>query len=272
MIGFDLIRATEKLKLLLICRAGGSRNEVRRLQNLVQQLRAKHRAELLKWRCESTRLRRKLHRLQCEVKTLRLVQNEGILNQRQLKRLATGRQARWDVETVGKAVALRCISRKGYEFVRNIMKMPLPSSSTLSRWTRNFKIGSGIIDAALWVLKSAVEAMGQLERICCLCFDEMPLNNRPTYDQSDDVILDGSKLQLMLVRGLCSAWKQPIFYEVDSPVTIEKLNKIVSVLEDLGLDVRAVTSDMGPSNERLWRDAGINREKTWIPNPTDANK
>ena len=93
MIGFDLISATEKLKLPFICRARGSRNEVRRLKNLVQQLRPKHRAKLLKYRYESTRLRRKLHRLQCEVKTLWLVQNEGILNQQQLKRLATGRQA-----------------------------------------------------------------------------------------------------------------------------------------------------------------------------------
>ena len=197
----------------------------------------------------------------------------SILSRQQLQRLATGRRTCWKGEDVSKAIGLRCVSRKAYAYVQNVMLVPLPSESTLSRWTRRFQLGlGGLIDAALWVLQPAVEAMSTLDRICGICFDEMSLNCRPTYDQSGDTVLDGGKLQLMMVRGLCSSWKQPFFQELDAPVTVGKLTAVIRALEGLGLDVRAVTSDMGPTNEVLWRDAGVNLQRTWLPHPTDATK
>ncbi|KAF0288011.1 Transposable element P transposase [Amphibalanus amphitrite] len=174
-----------------------------------------------------------------------------------------------EAEDVAKAVDLCSISRKAYTYAQHVLNIPLPSNSTLARWTRSFQIGFGVIDAAVCVLRPAVEAMTGLERISCICFDEMALDSMPSYDQSADRILAGSKLQLMVVRGLCSPWKQPIFHELDAPMTMAKLSAVVRTLKELGLDIRAVTSDMGPNNESLWRDAGVDRERTWISHPAD---
>ncbi|KAF0299724.1 Transposable element P transposase [Amphibalanus amphitrite] len=249
--------------------------QVRRLKKEIARLRAQRRSEQLKWQRHIARLRREICQLRRRVASGSLLEGRmgDILSQQQLRRLSTGRRTCWKSEDVSKAIGLRCISRKAYAYVLHSMQIPLPSESTLSRWTRTFQLGlGGMIHAAVWVLQAAVQEMSAMDRVCCICFDEMSINRRPTYDQSADVVLCGGKLQLMMVRGVCAPWKQPFWQELDAPVTTEKLTAVVRTLEGLGLDVRAVTSDMGSTNEALWRDAGVNLQKTWISHPTDSTK
>ena len=87
-----------------------------------------------------------------------------------------------------------------------------------------------------------------------------------------DRVLSASKLQLLMVRGLTASWKQPYFYDLDSPMTIATLNDVIIQLEATGLRVMAAVSDMAPANERMWRNAGVSDEKTWIPNPADHDR
>ena len=75
--------------------------------------------------------------------------------------------------------------------------------------------------------------------------------------------------QVLMVRGLCSKWKQPLYYEFDAAMTPEKLADIIAKIESLGLQVIAAVSDMGPGNEAMWRKAGIGDSKSWITHPAD---
>ena len=101
---------------------------------------------------------------------------------------------------MSKAIGLSCISRKAYAYVLHSMQIPLPSESTLSRWTRTFQLGlGGMIHAAVWVLQAAVQEMSAMDRVCCICFDEMSINRRPTYDQS---VLQRSQARATGVRKL----------------------------------------------------------------------
>ena len=72
-----------------------------------------------------------------------------------------------------------------------------------------------------------------------------------------------------MVRGLCSKWKQPLFYQFDAAMTHEKLAGVITRIEQLGLRVVAAVSDMGPGNEAMWREAGVCDSRTWIPHPVD---
>ncbi|KAF0308743.1 Transposable element P transposase [Amphibalanus amphitrite] len=145
----------------------------------------------------------------------------------------------------------------------------MPSVSTLSLRTRGFRMSPGIIDGAKTVLDAAVQGMTPMERLCVIAFDEVALNGRWCVDQMSDQVLSASKLQLLMVRGLTAAWKQPYYYELDAPMTVETLTEVVVSLEAAGLRVVACVSDMGPTSEKMWRGAGVSDAKTWIPNPAD---
>lgn len=197
------------------------------------------------------------------------VVKQEVLTPGQIRRIRTGHRVTWGEQDVSRAVGLRCRSRQAYEYVREVFNLPLPSQTTLARWTQGFLVAPGVIDAAYRVLQAAVQGMTELERLCVISFDEMSLDERYSYDATLDQVVQGKKLQLMMVRGLCGPWKQPIFYQLDQDMTISDLNQVVTVLEALQLCVVAVVSDMGSQNEAMWRSAGISSSRSWISHPVD---
>ncbi|KAF0289762.1 Transposable element P transposase [Amphibalanus amphitrite] len=174
---------------------------------------------------------------------------------------ATGRRIRW---SPGNVSNLRCLTRKGYKYAQSVLKIPLPSASTLSRWTRAFRVTPGVMDAAASVLEAVTTDMSDMDRLCVISFDEMSLDSRYCYDSTADQVLRGSKLQLLMVRGLCSPWKQTLYYQLDSAMTPGELVHVIVRLESIGLSVVAATSDMHSSNEKLWEQMGVTPTKTWI--------
>ena len=72
-----------------------------------------------------------------------------------------------------------------------------------------------------------------------------------------------------MVRRLRAPRKQPYVYELDTPMTIEKMSEVIISLEATGLRFVASASDMGSINEKMWRRAKICDSTTWIPNPAD---
>lgn len=71
----------------------------------------------------------------------------------------------------------------------------------------------------------------------------------------------------MFLTGLISPWKQPIFYNFDTQMTEELLKRIIIELYDIGYNVVAVTSDIGPTNIGLWLELHISMEQTSFPHP-----
>ncbi|KAF0308512.1 Transposable element P transposase [Amphibalanus amphitrite] len=246
--------------------------EVQKLSQQNRRLKLRMEKQKRQWRQERQMLLRKLRVAERKAHKLQKLLRLGVVTEKQVSTVQSGHRVQWTAEDISRALGLRCRSRKAYEYVQQVMHLPLPSAATLSRWIRGFRVTPGVIEAALAVLRAAVQGMGALERLCVVSFDEMALSSRYCYDASADQILQGSKLQLLMVRGLCAAWKQPLFYEIDSPMTNQKLNSVISVLESLGLRVTAVVSDMGGANEGMWRSSGICADRTWIINPVDDTR
>lgn len=236
--------------------------EVARLKAIIRAKNARVRLQRKRQKKESCQIRRKAAALDALV-------HRGVLTQGQISALLTRRRPRFTRKEVSVALGLNAISPKAHNYVTKVMGLPLPSASTLSRRTRGFRVNQGMIEAAVAVLESVVPNMEPLERLCVVAFDEMALDQRYCHDTTVDQVLAGSKLQVAMARGLCSSWKQPVYYELDTPMTAATLSTIIGTLEALQLRVVATTSDMGPDNQRLWKDLGVTDSRTWFENPAE---
>ncbi|KAF0289256.1 Transposable element P transposase [Amphibalanus amphitrite] len=246
--------------------------EVARLQREVDRLRRVMEGQRRRWRRAKAILLRERNAAQKKAATLDALVKNGVLSKEQVRQATTGRRVCWSPKDVSKALGLRCISRKAYQFATSALRVPLPSISTLSRRTRAFQIAPGVMDAAVAVLEASAQGMTPLERLCVVCFDEMSVNGRYCYDSAADQLMAASKLQVLMVRGLCSKWKQPLYYEFDAAMTPEKLADIIARIESLGLQVVAAVSDMGPGNEAMWKKAGVTDSRSWITHPSDPER
>lgn len=164
----------------------------------------------------------------------------------------------WTSEDIASALALRSVSKKAYNYLRKVKKIPLPGISTLTHWTRDFKCLPGIQKDVLNVLEAKSKFMDTFSKLCVLCFDEMRLDSRISYDETEDRAYGPhTNFQVVMVRDLTSKWKQPIYYSFDQKITKEILFEILSVLHEAGFAVKAVVSDMGGSNQGLGKDLNI---------------
>ena len=74
-----------------------------------------------------------------------------------------------------------------------------------------------------------------------------------------------------MVRGLCSPWKQPIFYALDQDMTFGTLSQVIRDLERLSLKVVAAVSDMAPKNETMWKLAGVTPGQSFARHPVQPD-
>ena len=270
----DLTRELDKKKAAL----KRSRHREKRLRRLTQQTSSKAKQRTKKLRRQNDTLRAQNAALRAALSATRGPASVP-LTTAQRRAALTGRRVRWSEQDVGMALGLRVLSRRAYQYVKDTMKIPLPSFTTVSQWTNHFKMIPGVMESAMWVLKATATGLDDMEKLCVVAFDEISLDSRVCYDQARDTVLEASKMQLVMVRGLAAAWKQPVWFDFDQPMTPSKLREIISRLEAVGLRVVASVSDMGTSNERLWADLGITRAfsaaanlQTWFVNPADPTR
>lgn len=84
------------------------------------------------------------------------------------------------------ALALRAISPNGYHYLREQMKLPFPSVTTLQRWTTGHRFNPGLFATVLKLLKKNGETMTNAERACILSFDEMKVTRAWEYRRVDE--------------------------------------------------------------------------------------
>ena len=169
-----------------------------KLQREVKKLKVLLKKRGLKWRSERARLRRTAADLRRKATVLDRLVAGGMLSEEQIRRFTTGRRVKWTGKDVAKALGLRCCSRKAYSYAKKVLKVPLPSTSTLSRWTRQFSVRPGIMDAAMSVLEAVAKGMEPMQKLCVISFDEMALDDRYCFDASTEQVLTASKLQVSL--------------------------------------------------------------------------
>lgn len=116
-------------------------------------------------------------------------------------------------------------------------------------------------------------AYEEIQKLYVISFDDMSVDSRRCFDNSAEEMLGPYKSVLVaMIRGLCSPWKQPIYYSFDTQMTDQLLKTIVTSVEQTGLIVVAVVSDMGSKNAKVWKDLNVNYESPCFLNPIRINK
>lgn len=118
------------------------------------------------------------------------------------------------------------------------------------------------------IMKVQAENMEGWRLACGICFDEMSINSVHVYDKVQDCISSNSKVQVVMARGLFDPWKQPIFFDFDTPMTASLLMTIINRLEESGYPVYSVTSDLGAENRALFKCLEIDLGNCKFKNPS----
>lgn len=107
-------------------------------------------------------------------------------------------------------------------------------------------------------MKQKALSMKDLEKVCVLAFDEIYISNKICIDPKEEKVISPHKsCQVVIVRGLFSAWKQPVFYSFDAPMTKKILFGIIADLHDANYKVVSIVSDMGIGNQKLWSELNV---------------
>lgn len=177
----------------------------------------------------------------------------------------------WSNASVIKALKLRfAVGKHGFNYLRQT-GYPLPSYSTLNRRIQNLNFNFGLLNALFPILKTKIAAMDEEDKNCCLLIDEMEISNLQDFDVSTKSFVGNSTLgssgvanhyMVIMLRGLKSPWKQIVAHELTGHSTTgpdmkKVISETIDAARNIGLKVRASTSDMGPSNKAAWSSLGV---------------
>ncbi|KAH8248526.1 hypothetical protein KR032_000327, partial [Drosophila birchii] len=193
-----------------------------------------------------------------------------IFTETQIKILKSGgKRTTFNSNDISAAICLHTAGPRAYNHLYR-KGFPLPSRATLYRWLADVPIMTGTLDLVINLMEN--DEMLEVEKLCVLSFDEMKVTAGFEYDSSADMVYQPSNhVQLAMVRGLKKSWKQPVFFDFDTQMTVDVMNSIINKLYKRGFPVVAIVSDMGPGNQKLWRQLGISETKTWFSHPANAD-
>lgn len=206
------------------------------------------------------------------------------------------RGMRWSNETIMKSLQIKFACKtSGYKILLK-EGYPLPSERTLYRSIENLDFSSGPLDVIFELLKHKVETFFECEKECMMTCDEMSIIEGRQYDPKNaseigviDIPLfkstntiNASKALVFMIGGISSRWKQTIAYyltgnSINPSSFYEIVISLIEKCEAVGLKVNSFTSDMGPCNQRLWKDFGINASRigrpiNYVIHPCDAER
>lgn len=96
-------------------------------------------------------------------------------------------------------------------------------------------------------------------------YDEMKCKSLYEYDRTlDRVFGPNEQMQSVVVRGLFSKFKQPIYVNFDEKMTPDLLNCVIVELHKVDLNVVAFVGDNGGGNVGLWKNCEANFNKPTI--------
>jgi len=232
-------------------------------------------------KCAEIRLNTKIGVLNSEIQKQSIIKKEklivenmkNIFSEGQMKILSGCAQVRWDSNDIAKSLSLMAISKKSYNTLREMWNIPLPSISTLRNWAASVRCDNGILEDVFLMLKAESESMDDFSKLCTICFDEMSIESSIVWDKSKDMIIGPhKKVQVVLLRGICSKWQQPIFYNFDTNISKALLFELIIKLESISFKVCAIVSDLGGNNQQLWNELNISVSNCNFQNPFDSSR
>ncbi|KAL1488777.1 hypothetical protein ABEB36_014576 [Hypothenemus hampei] len=154
-----------------------------------------------------------------------------IFTKTQIKKIKNrGQRTKWTIEDISKSIVIYSAGARAY---RLLLKkgFPFPAVSTLRSWLKNIKMQPGIQKKVFSVIK--LLEMESNEKVCVISFDEMKIRSTYCYDKSnDETVKPKSYVQTIMLRGLFSNWKQPIFYDFDCKITQKICSRFSSCWSD----------------------------------------
>lgn len=187
----------------------------------------------------------------------------------------------WSLEHKNIAQKIYFKSPSCYNFLRENLKLHLPSKSSLCRWTLIKNLKPGLNSFVLNSLKDEVCEMSETDKNIVLLFDEISIRPDLEYDQVNDVIDGFSQINknrnstiaqyinVFMIRGLFKQYKYAFAYHateksMDGEVTKEVLMEAIKALFDVGFKVRAVVCDQGPNNRKCFRLLNVSKENPFF--------
>lgn len=167
---------------------------------------------------------------------------------------------------------MKSISPKAFEYLRSKRLFALPSRQHQERFLKDFQVKPGLLTESLDILAKKVETFSQPhEKFGVLCFDEMQIRKCFEFEPSEKQIFGPyKKMQAAIVRGLTSSWKQPVFADFDKTMTKDLLMHIIMAVENSGINVVAISFDMG--NTKLIKELGLSPTVSSFRNPYDDRR
>ena len=189
---------------------------------------------------------------------------QPLLSNRQIEAIGENLKiTRWDDKEILSALQIRYFSFRAYNILQSTL--PLPSISTLKRWVGKVECQPGYQDFLFDILKVKSINFDNFGKLCVISFDEMEISKRICLDPvTGNICGPYSKVQVVLLRGLCSKWKQPIFFDFNF-----RFNKVLFVallekIQNVHLFPIAVVCDFSPTNRALLKELEITYEHPWI--------
>ncbi|KAI5651541.1 transposase protein domain-containing protein [Phthorimaea operculella] len=152
----------------------------------------------------------------------------------------------------------------------------LPSIRTLQRM--HIPISSGLNSHLLKALESKIQCMSEKEKVCSVCVNAISIKpNDPSKDKKnglqdvDNVVgADTAKCAVVLMaNGLFTKWQQPIAFELKPDISnytdlTQWIDHVIGTLLEIGLDVRALTSNIRWDFLNSAKLRNINKEQTYF--------
>jgi len=248
-LGFGVAKPCDCKQMSLVAKANHSKETLA----LKKRLEQKDREILL--------LKKQLQRNKKE--------RDQILQAKAVKKRVRGHRGNiWTNDEIQRALQLKfACGQTGYTLLLE-QGYELPSITTLYRRTEHFTFKPGLLHEVFDLLEVKVRTMKPKEKRCMVVLDEVSLKIGWNYDQKSgtcygDVTLpnhEGPATHALafMIGGVSSNWKQTVCYHftpnsVDGVEYCHILKDINVKAKGIGLNLLGVNSDMGPSNQRMWR-------------------
>lgn len=145
-----------------------------------------------------------------------LVKEQAKLNQQSIK----GRK--YSMQFKQFCLSIYFAGPKSYKVLRK--ELLLPNPRTLQRSIESLQISPGLNDLVFDMIRKRIVNFTSLDRLCIICIDEIALKANLYYNISQDEVIRFENLghekkflpacnaAVIMIRGICTSWKQPIAY------------------------------------------------------------
>ena len=174
----------------------------------------------------------------------------------------------WSKEDLTIALTIMTLSKQTFNYIRKKRLIPLPSISTIRNHFKSFVVKEGHLEHVHQLLTLMGLNMSAKERIVMICFDEVSVKAEISYDSTHDRFVGPhSEVNVMMVRGVYSNFKIPIYFEFDKALNKDNMEMGIKAVESAGFHVIAICSDMGTKNKAVKDELGVTVEEPWFKHP-----